>query len=70
MVTMNACKVKVMRVESRSDNRTVRKHGTITHSHTHPNQEIKRDADLWRLCFSWPNTDNRGASSPIKHCAR
>ena len=41
MVTMNACKVKVMRVESRSDNRTARKHGTITHSHPHPNREIK-----------------------------
>ena len=22
-------------------------------------------ADLWRLCISWANTDNRGASSPI-----
>jgi hypothetical protein len=41
MVTMNACKVKVMRVESRSDNRTAQKHGTITHSHPHPNREIK-----------------------------
>ena len=30
-----------------------------------PNRARKKSDVLWRLCISWPNTDNRGASSPI-----
>ena len=43
-------------------------HGTPKDNETAqlPNRARKCKAHLWCLCFSWPNMDNRGASSPIK----
>ena len=45
------------------------RHGTLKDNVTaqHSQSGNKSLTDLWRLCFSRPNMDNRGASSPITH---
>jgi len=64
MVTKDTRQVERMKKRRETDGE---RHGTRKDTKTaqHPNRARNRVADLWRLCISWPNTDNRGASSPI-----
>src|ERR1700677_1748870 len=60
IVTMNA-------LQSRGRGETDKRHRALKDNETaqHPNWARNRKAHLWCLCISWPNTDNRGASSSI-----